>query len=214
MESRWEISFEDVVYLPIRAGLICLIITWILSVFPISTKSNNYELLNTTSNSVRTESIPSINNESHSPPNVSQQFTSPLNIHPLKVLRIHRKSNNSSSSPQSHCTTGDCKNDRGTEMVADGFIYAGLGETLELYEEGTIKWSNSPVSTRDIIDNRRSGFGRYSQADGYFYLGNWKGGMKDGIGMEKFSNGESRWGYWVKNKFIGSYYDYIKYTVD
>ena len=99
-------------------------------------------------------------------------------------------------------------------MVADGFIYAGLGETLELYEEGTIKWSNSPVSTRDIIDNRRSGFGRYSQADGYFYLGNWKGGMKDGIGMEKFSNGESRWGYWVKNKFIGSYYDYIKYTVD
>ena len=109
MESKWVIRFEDLVYLIISAGLFCLIITWMLSVLLVSKKSYDYELLNTPSKSLTSESLPQKGNESHSLPIVSQQFTHTLNIHPLKVMRLHSKTETPLPSSQSSCTEGDCK---------------------------------------------------------------------------------------------------------
>ena len=108
MESRWIISFEDTVYLIISAGLFCLIITWMLSVLLVSKRSYDYELLHTPSISLIPESLLQKGIESHSPPSVSQQFTHALNIHPLKVVRLHSKTNTPPLSSQSSCIKGDC----------------------------------------------------------------------------------------------------------
>ena len=112
MESKWVIDFEDTVYLIISAGLLCLIISWMLSVLLVSNNSYNYELLNIPSTSLISESLPQKGIESHTPPIVSQQSTHSLNIHPLKVMWIQKKTTNTAPpSSQSSCTKGDCKKD-------------------------------------------------------------------------------------------------------
>ena len=108
MESKWEISFEDIVYLIISAGLFCLIISWMLSVLVISTESYNYEILNTPSSGSVSESLAQQAIENQAPPIVSQQFTQTLNIHPLKVLRIHNNPDTPLASSHTSCTQGDC----------------------------------------------------------------------------------------------------------
>ena len=57
MKSRWGISIEDLVYLAISAGLICLFIAWILSTLPSSDKSYNSKSFDTPSISKKTESL-------------------------------------------------------------------------------------------------------------------------------------------------------------
>ena len=95
MESRWVISFEDIVYLVLSGGLVCLIIIWMFSGLLVSKESYDFEPLSPPSNSLISESIPQIEIEHHSPPFESQQSTHALNIHPLKVVRIHSKTNTS-----------------------------------------------------------------------------------------------------------------------
>ena len=111
MESKWVINFEDIVYLIISAGLFCLTVTWMLSVLLVSKESYDYKILSTPSNSLIPESLPQKRSESHSPPVVSQHFTHALNIHPLKVVRIHSKTNTPPPTSQSRCTKGDCNGD-------------------------------------------------------------------------------------------------------
>ena len=94
MESKWVISFEDIVYLIISAGLFCLIISWMFSGLLVSEESYDYEPLNPPSNSLIPESLPQIEIENHFPPIGPQQSTHALHIHPLKVVRIiHNKTN-------------------------------------------------------------------------------------------------------------------------
>ena len=50
--------------------------------------------------------------------------------------------------------------------------YSGLWKNAKPHEEGIYKWPNGSGITSEIVDNRRDVFGRYSQADGYVYLGN------------------------------------------
>ena len=108
MESKWVINFEDSVYLIISAGLLCLIISWMLSVLLVSTNSFDFELLTPPSKSVISESHPQREIESHTPPIEPQQFEQSLNIHPLKVIRIDVTPITSPPSSQSSCTEGDC----------------------------------------------------------------------------------------------------------
>ena len=86
MKSRWGISIEDLVYLAISAGLICLFIAWILSTLPNSDKSYNSKSFDTPSISKKTESLAQKGVKKYSPPTVSRQV-----IHPLKVIRTQRK---------------------------------------------------------------------------------------------------------------------------
>ena len=111
MESKWEVNFEDTVYLIISAGLLCLIISWILSVLLITKRSFDYEFLNNPSENPISESVPQQEIESRAPPSVPQQFTPSLNIHPLEVLRIDEKPHTITPSTQSSCPEGDCEND-------------------------------------------------------------------------------------------------------
>ena len=108
MEGKWGISFEDLVYLIISAGLVCLIITWMLSVLLVSKKSYDYKLLTPPSNSLISESLPQKEIESHSTPVASQQLTHTLNIHPLKVMRFQTKAKIPPPSSQGGCNKGDC----------------------------------------------------------------------------------------------------------
>ena len=111
MESKWEVNFEDTVYLIISAGLLCLIISWILSVLLVTKRSFDYEFLTSPSESPISESVPQQVVESRAPPSVSQQKTYSLNIHPLEVLRIDERPHTTASSSQSSCPKGDCNND-------------------------------------------------------------------------------------------------------
>jgi len=86
MKSRWGISIEDIVYLAISAGLICLFIAWILSTLPSSDESYGSKSFNTPSISITTESLAQKGIKKYSPPSVSRQV-----IHPLKVIRTQRK---------------------------------------------------------------------------------------------------------------------------
>ena len=95
MESKWVISFEDIVYLILSGGLVCLIITWMFTGLLVSKESYDLEPLTSPSNSLISESIPQIEIENHSPPIESQRSPHALNIHPLKVVRIHSKKNTS-----------------------------------------------------------------------------------------------------------------------
>ena len=88
MERKWQISFEDIVYLIICGGLFCLIIIWMLSVLLVGKESYEYKIVSPPSQSLIQESLPQKGIESQSSPVVSQQFTHALNIHPLKVLRL------------------------------------------------------------------------------------------------------------------------------
>jgi hypothetical protein len=88
MERKWQINFEDIVYLIICGGLFCLIIIWMLSVLLVGTESYDHKTVNPPSQSSIPESLPQKGIESHSSPVVSQQFTHALNIHPLKILRL------------------------------------------------------------------------------------------------------------------------------
>lgn len=85
MKSRWGISIEDLVYLVISAGLICLFIAWIISTLPSSDKSYNSKSFDTPSISKTTESLAQKGVKKYSPPTVSRQV-----IHPLKVIRTQR----------------------------------------------------------------------------------------------------------------------------
>ena len=108
-ESKWVINFEDSVYLIISAGLLCLIIIWMLSVLLVSKQRYDFRLFNTPSNSSISESLSPEGIENRSPPIVPQQGTQSLNIHPLKVMRIYSKPNSTPPSSQSSCADGDCK---------------------------------------------------------------------------------------------------------
>ena len=111
MESKWEINFEDSVYLIISAGLLCLMIIWMLSLLIISTQSFDFRWFNTPSNSSISESLSPEKIETRTPPIVPQQDTQSLNIHPLKVMRIYGKPNTAPPSSQPSCAKGDCRND-------------------------------------------------------------------------------------------------------
>ena len=111
MESKWAIDFEDTVYLIISAGLLCLIISWMLSVLLVSTQSFDYEVLNTPSKSLVSESLPQKGIESHTLPSEPLQFEHSLNIHPLQVIRMDAAPNTLLPSSQSSCIEGDCRKD-------------------------------------------------------------------------------------------------------
>ena len=86
MKSRWGISIEDLVYLVISAGLICLFIAWIISTLPSSDKSYNSISFDTPSISKTTESLSQKGVKKYSPPTESRQV-----IHPLKDIITQRK---------------------------------------------------------------------------------------------------------------------------
>ena len=111
MESKWAINFEDSVYLIISAGLLCLIISWMLSMLLVSKKSFDYELLNPPSTSLISESLPQKGIESHAPPSEPMQFEHSLNIHPLKVIKTDVAPNTLLPSSPSSCIKGDCGKD-------------------------------------------------------------------------------------------------------
>lgn len=102
MERKWQISFEDIVYLIICGGLFCLIIIWMLSVLLVGKESYDHKTVSPPSQSLIPESLPNKGIESHSSPVVSQQFTHALTIHPLKVLRFQ----NITDTPPPHHEVG------------------------------------------------------------------------------------------------------------
>ena len=93
MESKWVISFEDIVYLILSGGLVCLIITWMFSSLLVSKENYDYEPLTPPSKSFMPESLPQIEIEYHSPPTMPQKSTDALHIHPLKVVRTQSQTN-------------------------------------------------------------------------------------------------------------------------
>ena len=50
----------------------------------------------------------------------------------------------------------------------------------------------------DFFENKKHGVGTFVWKDGRKYIGEWKNGVKDGIGMIEHTNGDVIKGEWLK----------------
>ena len=152
MESKWAINFEDSVYLIISVGLLCLIISWMLSVLLVSKKSFDYELLDAPSKSLISESGPPKGIDSRSPPGEPPQIEHSLNIHPLKVIGIDAAPNTLLPPERSSCIEGDCRKDGTWSRGTKRWKWCQRNRDLSLY---VIEAGNKyPVHFKEPISMR------------------------------------------------------------
>jgi hypothetical protein len=78
------------------------------------------------------------------------------------------------------CTSGDCKNGKGTYVYSTGDVYTG-----------------------DFLNGKRHGDGKYIAQNGDLYEGEFYNGMFEGYGIYYFKSGKVYEGYWESNKFHG-----------
>ena len=77
-----------------------------------------------------------------------------------------------------------------------------------MHGRGLFIWASGQSYEGEYKNNKRNGFGQYSDTDGRIYFGEWRQGRRDGIGYIIQSNYEVR-----KTKFeIGKRIEYLPIT--
>ncbi|HMY67039.1 MAG TPA: hypothetical protein PL163_10330, partial [Leptospiraceae bacterium] len=81
------------------------------------------------------------------------------------------------------CTSGDCKNGRGTVTYNDGSKYEGDFKDGKMNGEGALTFANGDSYKGNFANDMFSGKGTYKYANGDIYEGDFKNDLFDGNGV-------------------------------
>jgi hypothetical protein len=98
----------------------------------------------------------------------------------------------------------DVRHGDGTLTTSKNIIYKGDWYEDDL-EEGTVSFPNGDEYDGVLYyaDFSFDNFGQLTYADGSYYNGHWKKGIKEGEGEMRYVNGDKYYGFWEKNKREG-----------
>lgn len=101
------------------------------------------------------------------------------------------------------CTSGDCKNGRGTVTYNDGSKYEGDFKDGKMNGEGTLTFVNGDSYKGNFANDMFSGKGTYKYANGDIYEGDFKNDLFDGNGVLTTKKGNKYTGGFREGKFDG-----------
>ena len=88
------------------------------------------------------------------------------------------------------CIEGDCKDQNGTMINADGSKYTGSFINGKSHGQGVLEYRNGDKYEGSFSEGLPHGYGNYSWSNGDVYEGEFSQGMKHGRGHIKYSQGE------------------------
>ena len=117
----------------------------------------------------------------------------------------------SSSSSNTGCLKGNCKNGYGTYKLNDGRVYVGNFKNGTADGYGTMTFKNGNKYQGNWKDGDLDGYGTYTLKDGAKYQGNYKDGKYNGEGKYTDTNGSIWWGVFSMDSTTDqTYYKNIK----